>query len=100
MKKAVIYIRVSSADQVSGTSLATQEAECRAWCLRHEYQVAEVYRDEGESAKTADRPGLIAAVARCRAGVDAFLVHKLDRLARTPRTGWQSAPSCAGPVAP
>ena len=87
MKTAIIYIRVSSDEQVRGTSLATQEAECRAWCQRNEHQVAEVYRDEGESAKTADRPGLIAAVARCQRGADAFLVHKLDRLARNTTDG-------------
>lgn len=87
MKKAVLYIRVSSEEQVRGTSLATQEVECRAWCERNGFSVVSVERDEGESAKTADRPGLIAAVSRCRAGIDALVVHKLDRLARNTTDG-------------
>ena len=88
MKTAVLYIRVSSDDQVRGTSLGTQEAENRAWCDRNGYTVAEIFRDEGESAKTADRPGLINAIARVhRGGIDALIVHKLDRLARNTTDG-------------
>lgn len=87
MKQAIIYIRVSSDEQVRGTSLSTQEAECRDWCSRNGYAVAGIERDEGESAKTADRPGLIAAVARCQRGIDALVVHKLDRLARNATDG-------------
>lgn len=88
MKAAVIYIRVSSDPQVKGTSLATQEADCRAWCARNGYIVAAVYREEGESAKTADRPELIAAVAHCkRAKIAALVVHKMDRFARNSRDG-------------
>lgn len=32
--KAVAYCRVSSKDQVTGTSLDTQEESIRAWCER------------------------------------------------------------------
>lgn len=47
---AVIYIRVSSDLQVKGTSLESQEAECRLWCQRNGYEVARVFVDAGESA--------------------------------------------------
>ena len=95
MKTAVIYIRVSSDDQVRGTSLGTQEAETRAWCERNGYIVAEIFRDEGESAKTADRPGLINAIARIhRGGIDALVVHKLDRLARNTTDGLAIRADC------
>lgn len=88
MKTAIIYIRVSSDGQVQGTSLATQEADCRAWCARQGYTVVEVFRDEGETAKTADRPGLIASVEYARKHhVDFWVCWKLDRAARDQKDG-------------
>jgi len=88
VKKATIYIRVSSADQVSGTSLCTQEADCRAWCARNGYAVARLFSDEGESAKTADRPGLLASLEYARKErVDCWCCWKLDRAARDQRDG-------------
>ena len=80
---AIIYIRVSSADQVENTSLENQEEACREWCEREGYAVAELFRDEGQSAKTADRPGLLRAVNYAsKENVDAFVVWKIDRLSR------------------
>lgn len=88
MPTAIIYIRVSTDEQVQGTSLATQEADCRTWCAKNGYGVAELFRDEGESAKTANRPGLLAALGRVRSGgVDAFVAWKLDRVARNATDG-------------
>ena len=88
MPTAIIYIRVSTDEQIAGTSLATQEADCRTWCERNGHEVAELFRDEGESAKTADRPGLLAAIGRVRAGgIDAFVAWKLDRVARNATDG-------------
>lgn len=86
--KAILYIRVSSEAQVDGTSLASQESDCRAWCKRNGYEILEVVREEGESAKTADRDGLISMLARVKkGGVDAVVVHKIDRLARNTADG-------------
>jgi DNA invertase Pin-like site-specific DNA recombinase len=45
-------MRVSSKEQVSNLSLATQEAECRRFCASRGYEVAAVFTDAGESAKT------------------------------------------------
>ena len=54
---AVIYTRVSTGQQVErGSSLPSQEAACREFAARHGYDVLDVYQDEGESARTADRP--------------------------------------------
>lgn len=86
MKTAVIYIRVSSDRQVQGTSLATQEADCRTWCAKNDHTVLIVHHDDGESAKTADRPGLIAAVAAAKKA-DALVVWKLDRFSRNATDG-------------
>jgi DNA invertase Pin-like site-specific DNA recombinase len=54
--RAVIYIRVSSKEQVSNFSLATQLKACREYCKHHGLQIVEVFEDAGESAKTTDRP--------------------------------------------
>ena len=88
MNPAIIYIRVSSGPQVEGTSLATQEADCRGWCARNGYAVAAVYRDEGETAKIIDRPALMDAVAHVKkGGVGAMVVWKFERFARTTEDG-------------
>lgn len=81
---AVIYIRVSTEEQASGgTSLATQEASCRDWCQRNHANVVHVYRDAGETAKTANRPQFIAMVDWCRKHrPDYVVVWKFDRWAR------------------
>ena len=83
--QGIIYVRVSSAEQVSGTSLASQEQECRRYCAANNIAVLEVFREEGESAKTADRTALLRALDFCRkhrGGVTAFVVAKVDRFAR------------------
>ena len=79
----MIYCRVSSLEQVQGTSLDQQERDCRQFCEREGHRVAAVFVDKGESAKTADRPQFQAMVAYCNANpVDAAVVWKLDRFAR------------------
>ena len=80
---AVIYIRVSSDEQVAGTSLATQEADCRAYCQRQGLNPVRLFADRGESAKTSDRPQFLALVdyvAKYRPGE--VVVWKFDRWAR------------------
>ncbi|MGO8827490.1 MAG: recombinase family protein [Acidimicrobiales bacterium] len=87
MGSAVIYTRVSTGEQVQNYSLATQEKACREWCARNDLNVDRVFREEGESAKTADRPKLqelleyCAESARAR-GIEWVVVYKVDRLAR------------------
>ena len=50
--KAVVYTRVSSNEQVKGTSLEDQESKCRKYCLEKGIEILKVFREEGESAKT------------------------------------------------
>src|SRR5579872_1381893 len=83
--QAVIYVRVSSGEQVIGTSLDSQETQCRRFCAERGFTVLEVFREEGESAKTADRTALLRALEYCRKNkgkVQAFVVAKVDRFAR------------------
>src|ERR1700728_3382923 len=82
---AVIYCRVSSKEQVDGTSLESQQLACREYADRNQLTVACVFIERGESAKFADRPQLLEMLAFCAKrenGVEQLLVWKVDRLAR------------------
>jgi site-specific DNA recombinase len=83
---AVIYIRVSTDRQVQGASLETQERDCRLMCERNGWEVVRLFREEGESAKTADRPQLQELLTYCRVSKprpDYVVVHHVDRWARS-----------------
>jgi site-specific DNA recombinase len=84
---AVVYVRVSTNEQVENHSLATQERECRLYCERNELQVLQVFREEGESARTANRPQLQEMINFCareskRQNISGLVVYRVDRLAR------------------
>ncbi len=83
--RVVIYTRVSSEEQVHGTSLESQETICRQFAERHGYDVAAVFTDRGESAKTTDRKEFQAFVRYCRqsrGSIGGVIVWKTDRFAR------------------
>lgn len=85
----VIYLRVSDAQQVRGSSLADQETTCRAWAAREGYKVSKVYRDDGRSAYKDDvrhRPQFAQLLTDAGGRRwQAVLVYKLDRFARRAR---------------
>jgi len=84
VKRAVVYCRVSTKEQVSNLSLPVQEKACREWCAREGAEVVQVFVDRGESAKTAARPAFLEALAFCRKGrIDLFVVYSLSRFARS-----------------
>jgi site-specific DNA recombinase len=81
--KAMIYTRVSSEEQVSNLSLDVQEKTCREYCVRNGWTVEAVYREEGESAKTANRTELRRMLTDLRARpVDYVVVYDTSRFAR------------------
>ncbi len=84
--RAGLYGRVSSEEQVEGYSLDAQDRVGRHYVAAHGWAVAEVYRDEGKSARTDDlakRPAFQQMLADAEAGrFDVVVVHKLDRFAR------------------
>ena len=82
--RAVVYCRVSTKEQTQNFSLATQQKTCEGYCAQHGIEVARVFVEEGESAKTLNRPQLSALLDYCReAGrVQHVVVYKLDRLSR------------------
>ena len=81
----LIYCRVSTEEQAEkGYSLDTQEKLCRDFAERNGYRVAGVFRDEGKSGTTLDRPALQDLLVKCTKGksINAVIVQETDRLAR------------------
>lgn len=78
------YLRVSSAMQArSGLGLEAQRSAITGWAKASGHTV-EWMADEGESAKSTDRPGLqLALSALADRKADAIVVSKLDRLSRS-----------------
>jgi len=80
---ALIYVRVSTDDQVDGASLDAQAHELTEAAERKGYRV-ELVREEGRSAKDMKRPALRAALDRLAKREAAALMSKrLDRLTRS-----------------
>jgi site-specific DNA recombinase len=85
-KRAAIYARVSTAEQVDGTSLGTQVDTCRAYADGQGWTVHDSYIDEGVSGSKATRPALDRLLAAARVGtVQVVIVSKLDRIGRSMR---------------
>ncbi len=81
----LIYCRVSSKEQVEGTSLENQERLCQEYAARNGLKVLKVFVEMGESAKTVDRTEFTKAIAFCtknKGRVHQFIVYKIDRFAR------------------
>lgn len=88
-RKAIVYLRVSSTKQVEhGGSLDTQERICLDYADKNGFVVDPadgIFREEGESAKTADRTQLIAMmryVEKHRSEIEAVIFYRIDRLSR------------------
>jgi len=88
LMKGVIYTRVSSDEQVKGTSLEFQEDLCRKYCEQKGVEVAAVFREEGETAKDLslnNRKKFLEALEFCRKyknQIQNFVVLRVDRFAR------------------
>lgn len=84
---AVIYARVSTEEQVHGTSLATQVKACKEYAAKLGLNVPEdhIFIEEGVSAKLLSRPKLNEMQRFCAANpktISHCIVWKVDRLAR------------------
>lgn len=86
MKKAVIYTRVSSEEQVKGYSLDSQEEKLKEYCKQNELAIFNVYREEGISGAKKNRPELDKLMIDAKERkFDVVLVYKLDRFSRNLR---------------
>ena len=80
MKKAAIYVRVSTADQ----HVESQLYDLRELAERRGIQVVQEYQDWGVSGRKARRPGLDALMADARRRkFSVVLVAAFDRMARS-----------------
>lgn len=84
--KAIVYLRVSSEEQVGNFSLDTQKDICKKEATRRGYDIVEYFREEGKSAKNIEgRPVLGDLLLYCKKyknTIDAVFVYRLDRLSR------------------
>ena len=85
-KRAIIYLRVSTEEQVDNFSLGTQEEICRKEAEKRGYEIVEVFKEEGKSAKTIiGRPILISLLEYARRNkkrIQAVFVYRIDRISR------------------
>ncbi len=80
MKRAVLYARVSTADQ----TMANQLLDLRQLAQQRGLEIVQEYVDHGISGTRARRPGLDQMMADARRGrFDVLLVWAADRLARS-----------------
>jgi DNA invertase Pin-like site-specific DNA recombinase len=91
-KRAAIYCRVSSDEQVLGTSLDDQEQRGQLAASNRGCVVVGIFRDEGVTGTTSNRPEWRRLMAACRRGeVDLVIASRWDRLARKAMIGLQIA---------
>ena len=85
MNRVVVYIRVSSEEQVKNLSLPTQGRLCCEYCEKNGWEVVAVFIEWGESAKTAERSAFQAMLEFCRRpgnGIELVVVYGVSRFAR------------------
>ncbi len=80
-----IYPRVSTEDQSRfGFSLDEQEESLKRLCEWKGYMIYKIYREEGVSAKSMNRPKFQEMIQDMKDGkINKILVYKLDRLTRS-----------------
>jgi DNA invertase Pin-like site-specific DNA recombinase len=80
MKRAAVYLRVSTSDQ----TVENQRLAIGRYCEQHGWQIVQTYEDSGISGAEHDRPGLDRLKADCGRGrFNVVVVWKFDRLARS-----------------
>lgn len=85
MMRVALYGRVSTDEQVEGYSISAQVKAMEEHANRHGWEIVATYIDEGESARTDNRPQfqlMVSAAKRKPRPFDIVLVHKFDRFAR------------------
>ena len=85
MRRAAIYIRVSTQEQAQeGYSVGEQKERLIAYCKAQDWLIADIYVDGGYTGSNLNRPGIQKLMAETDK-FDVVLVYKLDRLSRSQR---------------
>jgi site-specific DNA recombinase len=81
---AAIYARVSSPNQANGYSLDEQVRICRERCNIMGWKVRYIFKENGVSGSTTDRPKFQLMLERAKEGAfDVLVFWKLDRFCRS-----------------
>ena len=92
MKKAVIYIRVSTDEQADrGYSLGVQQEQLEKYCLAQDIEIAILYRED-HSAKNFNRPEFNKFLTYAKSNhrkIDYFLFVSWDRFSRNAPDAYQ-----------
>ncbi len=86
MNKTGIYVRVSTEEQAQhGFSIRAQIDKLKSFCNIKEWDIYDVYSDEGISGKNInERPALLKMIDDIKYNnIDNVLVYKIDRLTRS-----------------
>lgn len=85
MKRAALYVRVSTLEQAQeGYSIGEQRERLIAYCKAHDWAISDIYVDGGYSGSNLKRPGIQKLMSETDK-FDVVLVYKLDRLSRSQR---------------
>jgi DNA invertase Pin-like site-specific DNA recombinase len=81
--RVAIYIRVSTEEQAKhGYSIESQKSRLIEWAKEHNYQVVDIYADEGKSARTkiSNRKELLRLLDDVKSDkIDRIVIWRLDR---------------------
>ena len=81
----LIYLRVSTKEQMENLSMEVQESRCADWCRTRGIAIDAIFHDDGKSARTTLRPEfqkMLAHVTSRRGRIGYVVVHDLSRFAR------------------
>ena len=94
--KASIYIRVSTAEQAAeGFSLAAQQQRCTDFIKSQGWELGEVYKDDGYSAKDLNRPSMQRLIQDVKSKkFDVLVVYRLDLLSGDRARKASQIPAC------
>ena len=82
--RVVLYVRVSSKEQVDGYSIGEQIERLEKYADAMEWDIVKTFVDPGYSGGNTDRPGLKEMIKEIEKGeIDKVVVYKLDRLSRS-----------------
>ena len=80
--RAALYLRVSTEEQANGGfSLDAQLNKLEGYCRLQKWEIAEVYREEGQSGRDTRRPQYERMMSESE-NWDVLLVYKIDRIHR------------------
>lgn len=84
-KYSVAYLRVSNEEQIDNFSLENQKDYCINESQKRDSELLEIFREEGKSATTTNRPQLLSLLNYCSKNKDrvsTVFVYRFDRLSR------------------